>query len=808
MKNNIIIYLIAILLISINVSGFSGEDPLLYYDGTDLTVTDETGNGYTGTVVDNVRLGGDKNNVVSNAYHFDGEYDSINIPSNVADNITNTENFSVSFWFATNRTNPVINNYLIELKDGLDFGCYIETATNDLECDLRDSGNGNNYYNYNGLVDDTIYYFLFTYNGVKGRLYINGISVENITQSFYTSSTTNRITLARNHGSATLEGVIDEVAIFNYSLNDNEIDDLFICYDNCFNVPLNNNPEVYITSPTNTSNGQIEVTIQYKIIDKENTSLLRLWSVSDSYLLNTTTNPLNDTIYRSPQILSKGSTYRFIVEGCDGNNVCVNSSPLEYYIPNTIPYVTTISPTSGSTNISTNINLSFNVFDIDDNKLNVTIKKTLNNESNINLTFVVGSDGHQSGCIINSDYQNFVTWLNSNYINISRVFFLGDIGERNDCEYTAIENYVTSNLNYNHLFIGGNHDGKDYSYMFDDDSGNDWAADWHNKHTEKGYNFIYLNSTEENNAYNCTFETNSVRCLSTTINVSWVNDTLNSITGINNTFIFTHEAQLFIPGIDYEAGNNNTDLESVFQYHREKIISVISGHDHDNNDCHYFSWGNQLPIWRCFDGRIGGHWGVTKGYRIFTVYENGKITSEYIDGGTNISSQQHTLKSNNEEILYEINNIDNGTNIKYNYNNLDLNETYYWYIMVTDGYKSYTSDILNFTTSSNNITINLTSETISDVIDDIPKAIVQTLSFFALLLGSIFLLYAFYLYYNSYVGQLNIVALISNTLSILTFYLSLHYSIFSITLIENFVFILMLVNVVLIILNVSNGMKK
>ncbi len=244
--------------VTLNVSHSSGLNDVRYYlyfgDSTplsedDLYLTNSTPNGVNqssglvayypfninntldysyfgnnGTRVGAVWNATGNSNDGTGAFEFDGVDDYISIPSDI--DISINSSFTITMWFNTiddsktanlfSSTRGGIDRISITQFNGIQVGTYNGTSFNG----QKSSG---------GLIDNTWYFLVYTFESNIGTLYLNNIN-QTGTATPSTSATTATVIGARNDLVSTnfFNGSIDEVMIFNRSLSSDEINELFL----------------------------------------------------------------------------------------------------------------------------------------------------------------------------------------------------------------------------------------------------------------------------------------------------------------------------------------------------------------------------------------------------------------------------------------------------------------------------------------------------------------------------------------------------------------------------------------------------
>jgi hypothetical protein len=162
------------------------------------------------------------------ALSFDGNGDYINLGTDSSLNLVNS--FTISAWFKTN-TISGDHGIVSKMYDASSSPYNLILTTNDLRFETTNSTGGTSIYSYNTILTGNWYHVVATYNGTTSSLYLNG--------SFVTSASKigplvsgSKAAVIGGHQPAVVptwsfNGVIDEVLIFNRSLNSTEVEQLY-----------------------------------------------------------------------------------------------------------------------------------------------------------------------------------------------------------------------------------------------------------------------------------------------------------------------------------------------------------------------------------------------------------------------------------------------------------------------------------------------------------------------------------------------------------------------------------------------------
>lgn len=205
--------------------------------------TDESINTNDG-IVYGATLTTDRFGLANSAYSFNGVSNYIEVPSNAQ--LSFTSAYSISAWVN-------LNNYtstgwpnqaaIVSKIDGTDwYGGYELKGTSDatgLSKNLTTSGNiagANVSLNKSGLNINQWYNAIVTYNGLKIKLFVNGVCVDSLnkTGNLQTSSNSLRFGRRRPSWDCFLNGKIDDVCLWNRALTNCEIQQLYTSSLNTF----------------------------------------------------------------------------------------------------------------------------------------------------------------------------------------------------------------------------------------------------------------------------------------------------------------------------------------------------------------------------------------------------------------------------------------------------------------------------------------------------------------------------------------------------------------------------------------------
>jgi len=176
---------------------------------------DQSGNGNNGTLSSGMELNESAVRWGYRGANFDGVGDVIDTPATVTG-----ENVTISLWMRAKNNTPSDFEYLI----------YDSSNVLVLETDGRISLKFNNAWGFfgtssaNGIVDTDWHNVVGWYNGIEKRIYIDGIEKKATSQ---TGNVDMNSGLTISKSSNTFNGSMDDVRIFNRSLSESEILELY-----------------------------------------------------------------------------------------------------------------------------------------------------------------------------------------------------------------------------------------------------------------------------------------------------------------------------------------------------------------------------------------------------------------------------------------------------------------------------------------------------------------------------------------------------------------------------------------------------
>jgi hypothetical protein len=242
------------------VPSYLPTNGLLAYYPFSSNANDVSGNGNNGTV-NGATLNTDRFGNTSNAYYFSGINCQTNISANINTNtIDLTNEYTVSFWVNKTSTGCQTQPRLMEFYSS-------SIGSLNFNWDVV----GNDYLmvetiNSTGIYQSTSYYYnnwvnnwinvSFSVKSNDAKLYINGVLVSNFIFSGLPRLASNVNFGRMNHPSYnTMNGLLDDIGIWNRALTQQEITNLYYADSNCQSLVINTgllsfNPPTYANTVT------------------------------------------------------------------------------------------------------------------------------------------------------------------------------------------------------------------------------------------------------------------------------------------------------------------------------------------------------------------------------------------------------------------------------------------------------------------------------------------------------------------------------------------------------------------------------
>lgn len=258
-------------------------------------MNDLTPNGGNGTNVNGATLTTDRKGRVDSAYSFNGTNQQITVPDSPA--VSPTTGMTVQAWFKGSVQNTSYAGSGIAgivSKDvglGIDNPPYvIQVSNGTLALITVSSDNTFRSVGTSGLLDNTWYHAVGTYDGTNACLYLNGVLKQCTPQApLADTSGLLRIGQQKNAAARYFQGTIDDVRIYNRAVNQTEVTALYEAYDSGlksssaekdlvghweFNgsskdsTPYSNNPTITGAIPTTDRKGRANSAYSFNGVDQ------------------------------------------------------------------------------------------------------------------------------------------------------------------------------------------------------------------------------------------------------------------------------------------------------------------------------------------------------------------------------------------------------------------------------------------------------------------------------------------------------------------------------------------------------------
>jgi hypothetical protein len=164
-----------------------------------------------------------------NALSFDGVDDNVSVTGASALVASSPTKISMSCWVYAKNAAPAFPNFdgFVGFRNEVSADFYLlQISATTVEARFRNSAGTAYTIAYNGLQFNTWQHFVFTYDGTKTKLYDNGVLVDSLTATGNIAATNVNLTIGDVLFGGThfyLEGLVDEVSMWNKALNSNEV---------------------------------------------------------------------------------------------------------------------------------------------------------------------------------------------------------------------------------------------------------------------------------------------------------------------------------------------------------------------------------------------------------------------------------------------------------------------------------------------------------------------------------------------------------------------------------------------------------
>ena len=400
----------------------SGATAFDSFDGFDGTIT--------GTTLD-------QPGIINKSYLFSGGTDHINIGD-----LSISTNLSVSLWINAStvaqfgvmiQRNPVNAKWLFFL-DTSNVTFRGGDSGSDLNCDI-----GN-------ITDNTWNHMVAIAEGTTGKIFINGAKcVEGTINAIINTENTDTL-IGRHNSGGGIISLIDEVAIWNRTILDSEVSDLF---NGGVGLPFldASTPTINLNSPINAFNTTNQ-TINFNGSVVSNSGVTNATLFIDGILNETNSSAINDTDYLFTKTISDGS-HNWTYESCNSEG-CSTATTRNFTIDSS-PTINVFSPLNISYTTSTiffnaTSNLSIDKWIVNYNGTNITL-------TNINTSLTVLDGSYQlllyannsvTGVFGLNDSLFFAVDATNPFINITRPL---EIVSYHEVNTNITVNWTVSDLN-------------------------------------------------------------------------------------------------------------------------------------------------------------------------------------------------------------------------------------------------------------------------------------------------------------------------------------------------------------------------
>ncbi|RPJ79787.1 MAG: LamG domain-containing protein [Alphaproteobacteria bacterium] len=240
------IFILVVLCIGL-ISAFTdqlNQSLIIYYklDDTTGNVIDATGNGNDAVASGGITRGA--GGLINKSFQFDGVDDGIN-RSNVGSQFGGNKEFSVSMWVNLS-SNPADNDYIFTIGNLVNPSRALSINVNKY-ISYRDAVDGTQTADNKAITQDVWTHIVLVYNGTGATIYENSTKVIAVADAGAIDATP-RIIIGWFDKSYLMNGLIDEIGIWNRSLSLSEISEL---YNNGAGLPYISAPVITLNSPIN-----------------------------------------------------------------------------------------------------------------------------------------------------------------------------------------------------------------------------------------------------------------------------------------------------------------------------------------------------------------------------------------------------------------------------------------------------------------------------------------------------------------------------------------------------------------------------
>ena len=279
MKNKLLLiamgFALTTQMIMAQVPSYVPTNGLVGYWPFNGNANDESGNGNNG-VVNGAALTSDRFGNANSAYSFDGVDSRIDIENSFFDN--GWSNYTINYWLNVNQINPMDGNTILNTvpHGGFALG-YSYFASNSFYHFKSSSTSGSTwdifsheYSNTNNINSNTFYQFTLVKQGLIYKYFVNGILDKIMNTTIAPISMLFALKIGAIDGNTEFfNGKIDDIAIWNRALSEQEISNLYnsVSTNECLTMVINTGvlsttPVTYTSSVTiypNPANDQITI---------------------------------------------------------------------------------------------------------------------------------------------------------------------------------------------------------------------------------------------------------------------------------------------------------------------------------------------------------------------------------------------------------------------------------------------------------------------------------------------------------------------------------------------------------------------
>ncbi|KKL58448.1 hypothetical protein LCGC14_2225270, partial [marine sediment metagenome] len=276
-----------------------------------------------------------QNGIINKSYFFGGGADNVNVgdlPISTSLTTSLWINASTVAQFGTMIQKSPVNSQWIFFLDTTVVNLRGGNTASDIKCLI-----GN-------LTDNNWHNIVFVTEGSNGKIFIDGSKCVDDTITPIANGAGD-VLIGKHSSGGPITSLIDEVGIWNRTLSDSEINDLYnggvgITYTSDFNLF----PAVTLNSPVDNFNLSSQ-SITFNGTATDDINLINVSLILDSTYNETNTTGLNNSNYIfSPTTISEG-THNWTYEACDDSSLCTTATVKDFRVDLTAPTIEYVSPT-------------------------------------------------------------------------------------------------------------------------------------------------------------------------------------------------------------------------------------------------------------------------------------------------------------------------------------------------------------------------------------------------------------------------------------------------------------------------------